>query len=63
MNNISTYKPVKQHIYTAEEFIKIADSKRENIESTHFIAPKIGENSFGSFKVVFRYSELMNVSI
>ncbi len=63
MKTIHTYKPVKQHIYTAEEFIRIADLKRDNIESSQFIPPKVGEDSFGSFKVVFRYAELMEASV
>ncbi len=61
MSEIRTLKAVKNITVEADAFINMIESRRDNIESTRFIPPKIGEESFGEFKITFRDKELMDV--
>ncbi len=50
-------KPVKTERLTPNEFIKLFDAPN-NIEKSRFIPPKIGDGTFGSFEVTYRFAEL-----
>lgn len=60
MKKIRPLKSVKDITVPAHVFIEITESRRENIESTRFIAPKVGGKGFGTFKINFRDKELIN---
>ncbi|MDD9797911.1 MAG: hypothetical protein OXT03_02205 [Alphaproteobacteria bacterium] len=36
---------------SAEEFLKILETRRHTIESTRFIPPKLGDKHFGKFEI------------
>jgi hypothetical protein len=61
MKKIRTLKPVKYRIVSPEEFVTLVETRRSKIESTRFVPPKIGANSFGSFRVEFKDYELIDV--
>jgi|LakMenEpi03Aug12_release.lakeMendotaPanAssembly.Ray.scaffolds.fasta_scaffold559085_2 hypothetical protein len=60
MKKIRTLKPVKYRIVSPEELVMLADKRRSDILSSQFVPPKIGENSFGRFRVEFKDFELMD---
>lgn len=51
---IKTLKPVKSRVVSAEEYQTLIDKRRDNIESSRFIPPKIGGKGFGKFQVTFK---------
>ncbi len=57
---IRTFKAVKSRIVSADEYLVISSKKKDNIESTRFIPPKIGGKGFGKFKVTFKDRELVD---
>ena len=60
MGNMRIVKAVKSRTVGAKEFVQIIETRYDNVESTRFVLPKIGENSFGKFEVTFRDKELIN---
>lgn len=57
---IKTLKPVKSRVVSAEEYQTILDKRRDNIESSRFIPPRIGGKGFGKFQVTFKDKELVD---
>ena len=57
---IRTLKTVKSRIVSADEYLVISSKKKDNIESSRFIPPKIGGKGFGKFKVTFKDRELVD---
>lgn len=52
--NLEMFKPVKSRVVSAEEFRILVAVQKDNIESSRFIMPKLGEKGFGKFKVTFK---------
>lgn len=42
-----------------EEFLQVLQTERTGIEDVEFIMPDFGTDSFGKFRVKFRYSHLI----
>ncbi len=40
--------------------MSLVETRRNKIESTRFVPPKVGENSFGRFRVEFKDFELID---
>ncbi|WP_150051280.1 MULTISPECIES: hypothetical protein [Methylomonas] len=60
MKKIRTLKPIKYRIVSPEELVSLVETRRNKIESTRFVPPKVGENSFGRFRVEFKDFELID---
>lgn len=58
---IRTFKPVKSRVISAAEYLALATTKPDNIESSRFIPPAIGGKGFGRFKITFKHKELVDV--
>lgn len=46
-------KPVTRERLSPGEFLRVLDSKREQIESSTFVPPKFGDDHFGYFEVEY----------
>ena len=60
MKNLRTLKPSKHRMVSPQELIALVDARREKIESTRFVPPKLGEKGFGRFRVEFKDFELID---
>lgn len=49
-----TYVPVKTERVSAQEYLTISMQQRTNIAKARFIAPKIGDRTFGTFEVEYQ---------
>lgn len=58
-----THIPIKQEIVSAKQFLENVRSDRGNIESVKFIAPRLGDGSFGKYLVTYRFSKLARANI
>jgi len=57
---IRNLKPVKSRLVSSDEYLVIVSTRKNNIESSLFIPPKIGSNNFGKFKITFKDKELVD---
>lgn len=51
MQNIIDLIPVYSKKLTSEQYLKISDEERRNIDSCRFVPPTIGDRNFGFFSV------------
>ncbi len=61
MDNLNVFIPIKEEVILPDEFIKLVESQRDNIESSKFIPPKIGDSSFGEMSVTYKHPVLKHV--
>lgn len=52
-NKIQYYKKYGEFL-NSREFLELLKEDRNNIESSVYIPPKLGDRDFGKFKVVFK---------
>ena len=48
------FEPVRRERLSPAEFLEALNSDRDNIESSHFVAPQLGDDHFGYFEVEYR---------
>lgn len=53
-----THIPKKVEALTASQFLSQIKSDRSNIESVKYVAPKIGDGTFGEFVVTYKFAKL-----
>ncbi len=56
------FKVSTVHYIQARDVVSLIAHSQEKIESIKFVAPQIGSNSFGSFKVKLRSSALTDTN-
>ncbi len=49
-----TYVPVKTERVSAQEYLIISVQQKNNIAKAKFIAPSIGDRTFGSFEIEYQ---------
>ena len=54
MQNFINLYPSREKFYTPEEFIKMTEEEKRNIEDSRIIPPQLGRGSFGGILVKFR---------
>lgn len=52
--DISDFWEQSTETVSAEEFLKILETRRHGMESVRFIPPKLGDKHFGKFKIKYR---------
>ncbi|MBG5896795.1 hypothetical protein [Providencia stuartii] len=57
------FEPVKAKKVSPTEYLEIVQNHTDNIERVEYLAPKIGDDNFGSFKVTYRIPVLCEVNI
>lgn len=55
--------PVKEERLTADEFTDLVKNFRNEIKTSKFMAPKIGESGFGEFVVEYKTPRLRKVNV
>lgn len=48
-------EPVREERMGPAEFLEVLESNPDNIKSSSFVAPRLGENHFGYFEVEYRF--------
>lgn len=49
-----TYVPVKTERVSAQEYLTISVQQKANIAKARFIAPKVGDRTFGVFEIEYQ---------
>ena len=50
------YVPVKTERVSAQEYLTISTQQKTNIAKARFIAPKVGDRSFGFFEIEYHHT-------
>ena len=58
MIKVRVLTPVKTRVVSANDYLALTQKRRNAIESSTFIPPKIGKKGFGKVKVTFKDMEL-----
>ncbi|MEQ5178932.1 MULTISPECIES: hypothetical protein [Proteus] len=56
-------EPIKSKKVSPSEYLEIIQSHTDNIERVEYVAPKLGDNNFGAFKVTYRTPVLCEINI
>lgn len=57
--NMSILHPVERETVSAKQFLEIA-KRSNNIESVHFVSPRIGDGTFGRFEIKYKSPVIRN---
>lgn len=49
-----TYVPIKVERVSAQEYLVISVEQKHNIAKARFIAPSVGDRTFGSFEIEYQ---------